>query len=68
MYYSIGGGFIVDEEEIKTFTKDKTDADQAKYPFNTSEELLNQCNTHGLSISALMMANENTLAPGVRSR
>lgn len=63
VYYSIGGGFIVDEEEIKTFTKDKTDADLAKYPFNTSEELLNQCNTHGLSISALMMANENTLAP-----
>lgn len=62
VYYSIGGGFIVDEEEIKTYTKDKTDVEQAKYPFNSSAELLNQCNENGLSISGLMMANETTVS------
>jgi L-serine dehydratase len=62
IYYSIGGGFIVDEEEIKTYTKNKTDVDLAKYPFNSADELLFQCNKHGLSVSGLMMANEMTIA------
>lgn len=62
IYYSIGGGFIVDEEEIKTYTKNKTDVDLAKYPFNSADELLLQCNKHGLSVSGLMMANEMTIA------
>jgi len=62
IYYSIGGGFIVDEQELKTFTADKTNVDLAKYPFNSAAELLEQCNKHGLSISGLMMANEMTKA------
>jgi len=62
IYYSIGGGFIVDEQELKTFTADKTNVDLAKYPFNCAAELLEQCNKNGLSISGLMMANEMTKA------
>ncbi|MFA0439834.1 L-serine ammonia-lyase [Vibrio sp. 10N.286.49.C2] len=55
-YYSIGGGFIVDEEN---FGKEVTSAIKAPYEFNTAEELVNQCKEHGLSISTLVMANEH---------
>ncbi|MFA0085181.1 L-serine ammonia-lyase [Vibrio sp. 10N.261.51.F12] len=55
-YYSIGGGFIVDEEN---FGKEVTSAIKAPYEFNTAEELVNQCKEHGLSISTLVMENEH---------
>ncbi len=54
VYYSIGGGFIVTEQE---FGVEKNDV-QLPYPFSTAEELLNHCSTHHLSISDIMMANE----------
>ncbi|MBD1574013.1 L-serine ammonia-lyase [Vibrio sp. S17_S38] len=55
-YYSIGGGFIVDEE---SFGKKVEDAIKAPYEFNTATELLALCKEHGLSISTLVMKNEN---------
>jgi len=60
IYYSIGGGFIVDDVEIKSFSIDKKNHDTAKYPFNNAEQLISQCTQNGLSISGLMMANETS--------
>ncbi len=56
-YYSVGGGFVVDETAVGT---DRIVADRTplKYPFTTARELLAQCQEHGLSISQLMMENE----------
>ncbi|BDM63501.1 L-serine ammonia-lyase [Shewanella sp. NFH-SH190041] len=54
-YYSIGGGFIVDEEHFGK--EDETELAVA-YPFHNAEELLSQCKEHGLSISKLMLENE----------
>ena len=56
-YYSVGGGFVVNEEAVGA---DKIQLDQTSltYPFTTGSELLALCEQHGLSISALMMANE----------
>lgn len=54
-YYSIGGGFIVDEEN---FGKADTNEVTVPYPFTNAEELLEQCKTHGLSISKLVLENE----------
>jgi L-serine dehydratase len=54
IFYSVGGGFIVSDEE---FGHEKNDKPQP-YPFNTAEELLNQCKKNHLSISELMLANE----------
>ena len=54
-YYSIGGGFIVDEEQ---FGKKVESAIQVPYPFNSASELVNLCKEHGLSISTLVMKNE----------
>lgn len=64
-YYSIGGGFIVTEEDFDAAKLAKTEMAQANcfpYPFDSGDELLAQCKEHGLSISSLMMANEKTLA------
>ncbi len=55
-YYSIGGGFIVDEE---SFGKKVEDAIKAPYEFNTANQLLALCKEHGLSISTLVMKNEH---------
>ena len=57
VYFSVGGGFIVDE------TADRTDIivddpTPTPYPFTTADQLLALCSEHGLSIPALMMRNE----------
>ncbi|GAL12178.1 L-serine dehydratase [Vibrio astriarenae] len=57
-YYSIGGGFIVDEEN---FGKTEENPIQAPYAFNSAESLVAQCKESGLSISGLVMHNERAL-------
>ncbi|WP_165669857.1 L-serine ammonia-lyase [Metapseudomonas otitidis] len=56
-YYSVGGGFVVDEEAAG---RDRIVEDQTPlaYPFRTGKELLAHCATSDLSISALMRENE----------
>jgi L-serine dehydratase len=56
-YYSVGGGFVVDESATGA-ARIKEDATPLPYPFDTAAELLTQCQTHGLSISQIMLANE----------
>ena len=61
IYYSIGGGFIVkdkDFEQEKAEAKSHVEKTPQPYPFDTAEQLLDACKEHGLSVSALMMANE----------
>lgn len=53
-YYSIGGGFIVDEAH---FGVEEQQQHTLPYQFNTADELLAQCEQAGLSISAVVMAN-----------
>ncbi|QYJ98372.1 L-serine ammonia-lyase [Shewanella alkalitolerans] len=57
-YYSIGGGFIVDEEHFGMTAANEV---VLPYPFANAEELLVLCQETGMSISAIMMANERTL-------
>lgn len=57
IYYSVGGGFIVNEfinDESPVIEDNRT----LPYPFSSGDELLQQCTANGLSISALMLANE----------
>lgn len=64
IYYSIGGGFIVTDEEFeqeKQQALDVREQNPAPYPFDSAEELINLCKESGLSISSLMMSNEKTL-------
>ena len=57
VYYSVGGGFVVDE---KATGADRIVADETPvpYPFHSGEELLRLACAHGMPFSALMMANE----------
>ncbi|WP_434596879.1 L-serine ammonia-lyase [Streptomyces sp. A5-4] len=56
-YYSVGGGFVVDEDAVG---EDRIIPDDTvlKYPFRTGDELLRLSRETGLSISALMLENE----------
>ncbi|WP_405602342.1 L-serine ammonia-lyase [Streptomyces sp. NBC_01410] len=56
-YYSVGGGFVVDEDAVG---EDRIVLDDTvlKYPFRTGDELLRLAGETGLSISALMLENE----------
>ena len=60
-YYSIGGGFVVDEIAAKA-DELPIDDDQPKvpFPFTTAVELLAHCKAQSLSISQVMMENEKT--------
>jgi L-serine dehydratase len=56
-YYSIGGGFVLDQSEA---TRDAHLVPQTDVPydFNTAVQLLELCTQHQLSVSQLMMENE----------
>lgn len=56
-YYSIGGGFIIEQSEIDAPTGDKNTV-ALPYDFSSGDELLALCKRSGLSISQLMMQNE----------
>jgi L-serine dehydratase len=56
-YYSVGGGFVVDEQATGA-DRIKVDETPVAYPFRTAAELLAHTTATGLPISALMFANE----------
>lgn len=64
-YYSIGGGFIVDEEH---FGQDAANEVSVPYPFKSATELLAYCNETGFSLSGLAMQNELALHSKERDR
>ncbi|MDF5752632.1 L-serine ammonia-lyase [Spongiactinospora sp. TRM90649] len=57
VYYSVGGGFVVDEEATGA-DRIKPDDTVLPHPFSTGAELLAQCAETGLSISGLILENE----------
>ncbi|GEC09987.1 L-serine dehydratase [Streptomyces spinoverrucosus] len=56
-YYSVGGGFVVDEDAVGA-DRIKPDDTVLAHPFSTGDELLRLTKETGLSISALMLENE----------
>jgi L-serine dehydratase len=56
-YYSIGGGFVVGESSSgqADIVADET---AVPFPFTTGEQLLDHCRRTGMSIAAIMLANE----------
>ncbi|MFI6383398.1 L-serine ammonia-lyase [Streptomyces sp. NPDC050658] len=57
-YYSVGGGFVVDEDAVAGENPITLDDTALKHPFRTGDELLRLTRETGLSISALMLENE----------
>lgn len=62
-YYSVGGGFVVDEDAAghDRIVEDKT---PLRYPFRSGNQLLALCEEHGLSISQIMICNEEAWRSG----
>jgi L-serine dehydratase len=69
IYYSVGGGFVVDESVASGGAPTAGGGPAVPYPFHTGDGLLDLCQAHGLRISDLMLANEMVLRaePEVRA-
>ena len=57
IYYSVGGGFVVDEDEAGRNARDEPRT-TPKHPFTNANELLTCADEAGLSIAQVMLANE----------
>jgi L-serine dehydratase len=60
VYYSVGGGFVVNEDELARLKaeKGKTRPSDVPHPFRNAEEMLRMARTSGLSIAGMKRANE----------
>jgi L-serine dehydratase len=58
-YYSVGGGFVVDEAAAGA-DRITLDATVLPYPFTTGAELMARCAESGMSVSSVMLANEQS--------
>jgi L-serine dehydratase len=60
IYYSVGGGFIVAEEEVTESDILDQHHKTVPYEFNSARELLSLCEKHKLTIPELVLENEKT--------
>jgi len=63
IYYSVGGGFVVDQGGAPADGSTPADRVEVPYPFNSADELLKLSSEHGMAISSLMLENEKAHAP-----
>lgn len=60
IFYSIGGGFIIDHELVSQEEKVIQHTHRVPYPFQTAQDILNHCHKHGLTVQQLVMENEKS--------
>ena len=60
-YYSIGGGFIISDDE--SLDHEHTGSLHAPYPYDTEKELMEQCRKHNKTIAEIGLANEYAVRP-----
>ncbi|MFI0846243.1 L-serine ammonia-lyase [Mesorhizobium sp. IMUNJ 23232] len=65
VYYSVGGGFVVSEEELQRMKgrSAKTAGPKVPYPFADAAQMLKMAAKSGLSIAEMKRANEETQMP-----
>ncbi len=66
IYYSVGGGFVVSEEELqraKARGSITTEGRKVPYPFRNAAEMLAMADKGGLSIAEMKRINEETQMP-----
>ncbi|WP_369987915.1 L-serine ammonia-lyase [Pseudomonas xanthosomatis] len=66
-YYSVGGGFVVDEEAAG-HDRIVEDSTVLAYPFTTAKQLLAHCTAQNLAVSQVMLANEAAWRPEAETR
>jgi L-serine dehydratase len=65
IYYSLGGGFIATEAELKQAAPPET---ELPMPFTHAVDLMRLCETHKLPVSGVMLANESAFRPESETR
>ncbi len=68
VYYSVGGGFVVDEAAAAGGSPIREDARPLAYRFTSAAELLEHCRRSGLPISRIMLENEKAWRPEAETR
>lgn len=63
IYYSVGGGFVVDHEQATKKQEIIHHVQTVPFPFRTGEELLSLCQKQGMTIAELMFENEKVFRP-----
>jgi len=63
IFYSVGGGFIVSDDELTSGSAAKADMPDVPYGFANAEEMLNMGEAAGKSIAAMKFDNECALRP-----
>jgi len=63
IYYSVGGGFVVDHDAAKNDRHIVSNQHDVPYPFSSGEELLHLCKERSMNIADLMMENEKSWKP-----
>lgn len=58
VYFSVGGGFIINEDAIEGEDPLQEAEAALRYPFSTADELMQICEQEGLRVSDVMLANE----------
>jgi L-serine dehydratase len=58
IYYSVGGGFVVDQAGAPADGSTPAEQVRVPYPFNSADELLRHASEQGMSLSTLMLENE----------
>ena len=66
-YYSIGGGFIVDEAEAAAGRTGTAEV-SVDLPYTSGEQLLALCRQHGLRVADLVRRNERAWRPEAETR
>ncbi|ADO68896.1 L-serine ammonia-lyase [Stigmatella aurantiaca] len=62
-YYSVGGGFVVNEEAAQGQSPVREDETPQRFSFHSAAELLKHCERERLPISAVMFENEKAWRP-----
>jgi L-serine dehydratase len=68
VYYSVGGGFVVDENAAEGRSPVAEDRRTLAHPFHSAADLLEACRANGLQISEVMLANEEAWRPRDETR
>ncbi len=58
IYYSVGGGFVVPQDEALEPVLMRSSEESVPFPFQTCEELMRHCRQNHLTVAELVMENE----------
>lgn len=60
IYYSVGGGFVIEESQTDTSNIIENHVQKIKFPYISANQLLENCTTHNCKISDIVFQNELT--------